>query len=174
MTRPTPQSNRAEIGRISPPLGDCSGRHAPCAQSDSLRGSRRSIRFATLERERITRASHRAHRHLPTLRAGLRRTSFRSVAWPPMRRRSRRSIRVRENWRSNGWRLFTPACSSSPSVALRPRVAARSPQCAILCASVPGRGLRSCRQWIRRRGTSRQPPGDTQSFAHWSERRHVR
>ena len=64
--------------------------------------------------------------------------------------------------------IFTPVCLSPPAIALRPRVAARSSQCAILCASVPGRRSRSCRQWRRRRGSGGTPPGDAQSFAHQS------
>jgi hypothetical protein len=43
------------------------------------------------------------------------------------RPRSQRSPRVFASWRSDGWRVFTAACASPPSVALRPRVAARSP-----------------------------------------------
>jgi hypothetical protein len=49
------------------------------------RGSRRSIRFARLERERTTSASHcRAHRHLPLrwARAFAARSPMSSASWP--------------------------------------------------------------------------------------------
>ena len=52
--------------------------------------------------------------------------ALQSVEWPPTRRGSRPFDPVREAGARTDNALFAPACSSPPSVALRPRVAARS------------------------------------------------
>ena len=52
------------------------------------------------------------------------------------------SIRFAKAGNANGYRLLAPACSSPPSVAMRPRVAARSPMSDALAAMADARRRR--------------------------------